>query len=411
MPVPPAHVDDPAADLLLRYATALHRAGAPAHRLEGMLDQLAAHLEAPITVFSMPTAVFATLGGGAGLGGRGDRTLLLRVEPGAPHLGRQAELDAVAEALLAGRSTPAEVLRALHDIEATPSPWPPVADVLAFAITGAGAATVLGGGPHEAAAGALAGTGVGLLGPLLGTRQGLQPLFEPLATALAMAVALLVHHLVTPIDVVLTTLGAVIVLLPGLALTTAITELATRNLVSGTARLSGALLTFLAMAVGAALAVPLGGVLPAAAATEPPAFAPWVGWAVLPALGLTLAVLLRARPADVGWVVLAPGIAVGCAQLGESVLGPLLGTGAAGFGLALVANLVARIRRRPASTLLVPGILLLVPGSRGLRAVLELVEHHVVSGIDGVFAAVLVATSLSVGVLMANVVVAPRRAL
>ena len=396
----------PRAALLLRMGTALHRAGTPAHRLEGVLDRLAEHLRVEAQIFSMPTAVFAAIGPT-----HAGRTVLLRVQPGGPDLGMQAELDAVAEGLLTNQLLPNGAHARLDKLEARDSPWSRLAGVFAFVGTGAAASVVLGGGPYEAATGAVAGLGVALLEWASARWVGLGNVFEPLATFFAMALSLLVHHLVAPIDVVSTTLGAVIVLLPGLSLTTSITELATRNLVSGTARLAGASVTFVSMAVGAALAVPLSEVLPPAPEVALPGLPDLARWGVLPVVGLMLAVLLRARLRDVGWVVLAPGLAMGLAVAGEAGLGPIAGVGAAAFGLALVSNVIARLRHRPASTLLVPGILLLVPGSTGLRAILRLVEHDVVEGVDGFFRAVLVATSLAAGVLMANVVVNPRQSL
>lgn len=397
---------DTRAALLLRFATSLHRAGTPAHRLEGLLDQLATNLGVKARIFSMPTAVFATLGPEGG-----ERTVLLRVAPGGLDIGRQAELDQIAEGVLAGTLPPERAVTAIEAVEARRSPWSGLATVLAFTGTGAAAAIVLGGGPYEAATSAMAGMGIGLFERLLGRWPALTTLFEPLSTFGAMALALVVHHLWAPIDVVSATLGAVIVLIPGLSLTTAVTELATRNLVSGTARLAGAVVTFLGMAVGAAVAAPLGGMLPPPPSVVPPGVAPWVPWAVLPVVGVTLAVLLRARPRDTGWVALAPLVAMALATVAAPAGGAVLGIGGAAFGLALVSNVVARLRRRPASTMLTPGILLLVPGSTGLRAVLRLVEHDVVAGVDGFFEAVLVATSLAAGVLIANIVVEPRRGL
>lgn len=392
--------------LLLRFAMALHRSGTPAHRLEGLLDQLSEHLKVEARIFSMPTAVFASLGPEPE-----SRTVLLRVDPGGLDIGHQAELDRIAEGVLDDEIPTERALLLLEALDAQRSPWSALASVLAFTGTGASAAIVLGGGPVEAACSAVAGAVVGLFDRAVGRWPSFGTLFEPASTFAAMCIAVLTHHLVAPIDVASATLAAVIVLVPGLSLTTSVIELATRNLASGTARLAGALVTFVSMAVGAAVAVPLGTVLPASPDLVPPAFDEWVRWAVLPVVGLTLAVLLRARPRDTGWVVLAPIVAMVASTAGSEWLGPVLGVGAAAFVLALVSNLIARLRRRPASTMLTPGILLLVPGTMGLRAILRLVEHDVVAGVDGFFEAVLVATSLAAGVLIANVVVRPRQGL
>ena len=58
---------------------------------------------------------------------------------------------------------------------------------------------------------------------------------------------------------------------------------------------------------------------------------------------------------------------------------------------------------------LVPGLLLLVPGSMGLRSMTSMLERDVVSGIDTAFAMILVSVSLVAGLLMANASVPPRR--
>ena len=77
--------------------------------------------------------------------------------------------------------------------------------------------------------------------------------FEPVASLMAAALAVVTAQFVSPLSIYVTTLAGLIVLVPGLTLTTAMTELATRDLVSGTARLMGAVLIFLEIGFGVAL--------------------------------------------------------------------------------------------------------------------------------------------------------------
>ena len=72
------------------------------------------------------------------------------------------------------------------------------------------------------------------------------------------------------------------------------------------------------------------------------------------------------------------------------------------FATALVANLYARFKRRPASIGLVPGVLLLVPGSVGMRALLE---DDVIGGLEVAFAGALIGASIVAGLLLANATV------
>ena len=71
----------------------------------------------------------------------------------------------------------------------------------------------------------------------------------------------------------------------------------------------------------------------------------------------------------------------------------------------------ARLADRPAMIPLVPGLLLLVPGSMGLRSLSSMLERDVVTGIDTAFAMLLVGVSLVAGLLMATASVPPRREL
>jgi uncharacterized membrane protein YjjB (DUF3815 family) len=56
-----------------------------------------------------------------------------------------------------------------------------------------------------------------------------------------------------PLSTYLATLGGLIVLLPGLTLSAAMSELNAQHLVSGTARLTGAIMRFLVLMFGVAL--------------------------------------------------------------------------------------------------------------------------------------------------------------
>ena len=57
------------------------------------------------------------------------------------------------------------------------------------------------------------------------------------------------------------------------------------------------------------------------------------------------------------------------------------------------------------------GLLLLVPGSLGLRGVSSLLDRDTLPGVESVFATVVVAMAIVAGLLIANAVVSPRRSL
>ena len=79
--------------------------------------------------------------------------------------------------------------------------------------------------------------------------------------------------------------------------------------------------------------------------------------------------------------------------------------------VGLVSNAYARKVDRPATVPLLPGILMLVPGSLGYRALDAFVSHDAVQGMDSAFRMTLVAMALAGGLLTANAVLKPRRVL
>ena len=77
--------------------------------------------------------------------------------------------------------------------------------------------------------------------------------------------------------------------------------------------------------------------------------------------------------------------------------------------VGVASNLYAYALRRPASVTLVPGILLLVPGSIGFRSLSSLLDREVVTGVETAFTMVLIGAGLVAGLLLANVLVPERR--
>src|SRR5690606_30564729 len=81
----------------------------------------------------------------------------------------------------------------------------------------------------------------------------LAPVLEPFTASIVSTLAFLVAGLTTSGSAYQTSLAGLVVLLPGLTFTIGLTELSTRHLASGTARLAGALVTFLGLGFGVAL--------------------------------------------------------------------------------------------------------------------------------------------------------------
>src|SRR5262249_19157843 len=191
--------------------------------------------------------------------------------------------------------------------------------------------------------------------------------------------------------------------LPGLTLSAAMSELSSQHLVSGTARLTGAIVRFLGLAFGVAIGSRVGhlafGAVPHVVATPLPG---WSEWLALALTAPAFAVLMRARPADFVaiWIVCVLAFAGG--RAGAQLLGSELGVFAGAFVAALASHLVARGRGTPALVTLSPALLLLVPGSVGFRSLALLLDREALDGIQAAFRMVLMFAALVAGLQIAG---------
>lgn len=406
-PLPPAQGNaDPRISFLLNLGRALHTSGYSADRLEEALSLACDQLGLEGHFFSTPTSIMASFGPQDD-----QRTFMLRVSPGDSNLAKLARVDQVTRDVLTGRLTPAEGTIAIGKIETAPPDYGPVLNTLAFGVVSGSAARFLGGGLAEIVVGTIAGLAIGGLALLAERHPGLARVFEPLAAFTGSVLVTLAAAAGAPVAVLVATLAAVIILIPGLTLTTAITELSTRHLASGTARLAGALVLLLGItfgiALGAKIVTLITGPVPR---VEPVPLPGWTLFASLVTVALGFVVLLKAEVRDVGYIIAAGGLAYVGARAGGNVLGAELGA----FGGALLTGVGSRFyskfTNRPSQIALVPGLLLLVPGSIGLRSFTEMLEGEAISGVEGVFRVALIAVSLASGILIARLIT-PRRAL
>ena len=349
---------------VLTLGRALHAYGTPSHRLEDILNRVCAQLGLEGQFFTQPTSIFAAFGPL-----ESQRTYLLRVEPGEVHLDRLAQVQDVVAGVLSGTLSPTAAAGRIEAIAASPSPYALGLVPVAFAISGAASSRFLGGGGREVAAAAIVGFVIGGLSLVAERRRALRRVFEPFAAFAATVIAGLLILVLGPYSIFIASLAGMIVLLPGLTLTTAMTELSSRHLAAGTARLSGAVMVFLSIGFGVALGGTLDqrlfGLPSAGAAVALPRWTELLALAVAP---LSLMVLLRAPRREAPWIMATCVLAFFGGRLGAATLGPELGLFLGSLTAGVASNAYARGLCRPAAVTLVPALLLLVPGSVGFRS-------------------------------------------
>lgn len=391
---------------ILHLARALHAHGYPAHRLESVLGDVSAKLGVEAQFFTTPTSIFAGFGAQDA-----QRTHLLRVEPGEPNLGHLSRLDAIMSDVLDSSITASEGSVRIAALLAEPPRWSRVQTLLAFVMSSAAVSCFFGVTVFEALVAAVLGLVAGLCALAASRTASLAPVLEPFTAGIVATLAFFIAGVTTSGNAYQTSLAGLIVLMPGLTFTIGLTELSTRHLASGTARLSGALVTFLGLGFGLALGAKLGAMLSALVLQGDAAFiiaTPRVPWWTEPIAALLapfcFAVLLRAERRDVGWIVLAGALAYVTARFAGRELGEQLGAFLGALVVSAGSNLLARWQRTTAMVTQVPGLLILVPGSIGFRSVTSMLGNETVLGIETAFRVAIVGISLAAGLLAGNVI-------
>ncbi len=397
----------PEITFVVKLAAALHAYGVPSHRLELEVDELLARFGLQGSVFSMPTGLLVSIGAP-----EEQRTSMIRIEPGEANLDKLVQLDELVDDVASGDVSAADGLRRIEKIVSSPPRYRSALVVLSFGVSSATACQFLGGRLREVLTSLLIGLLIGLLWLIAKRWQNGSFLFEPIAASLAAAIAIAAANLFGPLAVPPTTVAGLVALLPGLTLTTAMTELATRNLVAGTVRLVWAVVVFLEIAFGVALGNQAEHIFP-----HPPGPAivrmvtPLTGWVAAFIAPVAFAIRFYARPRDFGWIIAGGIMSLGGARFGALLFGPEFGAFTGAVFIRAVSYAYTRFTRRPSMVVQVPALMLLVPGAIGFGSVLSFLDKNAVSGVEAAFQMTLVAVSLVLGLLFANAILPPRKVL
>lgn len=378
--------------------------GVSSHRLQAYLERLAQLFDLEEASTATPRSITFVLWL------PGAETQVIRVVP-APassfDMARLAEVSALMDDLEAGAITLAAARQTLEAIDGRgkrPPRYGPFLLALGYALSGAGFAVLLSAAWWNVLGAALASLlvyGLTCLGPTVPALQ------RRLNLAAGFAVALLADGLARVVpggDPVIITVCGLVVLLPGYALTLGVAELSAGMTLSGLQRIVAGVMTLLYLFIGAVLATLLLHSLfslapPTAVAGRPGAWA----WLFAGLLTAGLAPIYQVRPLDFAWAILGGLLAYAGTRAGAD-FGYWQGAFLGAIAIGLYANLFAKNLRRPASIVLVPAIMVLVPGAGALlglqsgategAAQAVSAEWHTLANIAAIIAGLMTANAL-----------------
>lgn len=228
-------------------ACALLESGGETYRAEETVSRICAHYALDqVHVIAFPTGLFINL-----TRGEENFSTVRRIQKRATDLARVDQVNTVSRLLVDGRLSPQEALERLKNPPA--KSISPLVSTLCIALSAGFFCVLFGGGPFDFAVSAFCCGLVQFLCGKLRTQEFSAFMGSLIGSALTTAFALLITGLFSMGDTSPIIIGAIMPLLPGLAMTNAIRDTMRGDLVSGVARGAEALLVAVALGTGAGL--------------------------------------------------------------------------------------------------------------------------------------------------------------
>jgi len=338
-----------------------------------------------------------------------------RAEAGEINLGRLWEIDRLVESIDQGHLDFSEAPDRLRELSQSPPHHSMAGHAFSWALTGASFAILLSANPLNSLASAIISLLLFAMTRLCSNDQSWKPVTLIMVAFVAGFFSAAFAGLgINPPFVIL---SSIIIFIPGLSLTVALTEISVGHLISGSSRLVDATMTLLKLFFGTLSGIAVVSVLPLAGLTSSwdfgdlPDLPAWRVWPALLGLSLALGIAFNVPRQKMVWGMSAALIAFSSAKLGEAHFGMYSGMFLGALSVGLFSNLFARITKGPGSILMTQGIILLVPGSKVYAILNHWVSGEAILPSESAAKALVAFISLIAGLLFSNALLPARKSL
>ncbi|KAF9925873.1 hypothetical protein FBU30_004429 [Linnemannia zychae] len=392
-------------DLLIRLCKSLIRYGAPSHRIELAMEAMCKTFGIDGSFAFLPGLMMISFGDSDT---HTSETHLIKCAQGFD-MGRLAKVNSIARAVVYGDLEPGAALLELKLINNENPPYSIWVMLSSYALSsGLIAPLVFKGSWYDMLAGMGLGSVVGLTSLLASRYSVYSNVFEVSTSIVVAFVAKALRDYVCFTGVVL---SGIVMLLPGLSLTTAIMELSSRYMISGSVRMFYSLIYCLFLGFGLSIGSNLWDVF-----REPPpgdlkmgychpATEPW-RWILFPILAIAFNIQLYAVPKQWPMMIVCSSVGYAVSEFAALYWPHSLHIAAAvsAFVVGLLGNIYERLTHE------LGAILLIVPGGMGVRSSLLLLDQSGNAAQGSAFALqmIVVALSIAIGLFAATLIIYPR---
>lgn len=394
-------------NFIMLLAKSLHRYGASADRIENALKKVSEKLSIEADFFSLPTGIFASFSNEDS----SQHTRLCRMAPGKVNLEKLYLVDKTVDFVLDEQISLEEGNKFIYEILNQKARYNDHLVMISYALIAASISLFLNGSWYDSLFSGIFGLVVGFFAEST-KEERIDSIFDGLISFVVTIGSYFIYYLgwnISPSNVIVSSL---IYLIPGLGLTMAISELASQNLTSGTARLMGAIIILLKISFGIFIANVIAEsfnlvIIPPAPITV----SLLIKTIALIVASIGLIISFQVRPQDSIWILIMCFLSYYSSQIFLLFVGATASSFLAGAVVGAFSNFFARILNRPALIFLLPAILLLVPGTIGYKSLNFMFADNPIEGIRFAFETFSIALALVSGIYFGNILIKPDRQL
>ncbi len=394
----PRVAEDPESFLLI-CAKALHESGLPAHRLERMLEIASLKMGLKADFFISPGSVFASFNVGSQI-----VTHLKKVGEASLHLEKIDRIESLLNDVSNSKISIESGIQQLENIQTSATNYNGWITTLFFGISTGSAACVFGGGILEIVCSFIIGIGINGLFSFVRVFPRIEKLIVFIAAFYAFVIASVFNSLFIGFNKEVATICGLILLIPGFSFTVAITEMVNNHLISGLSKFTHSFVIFVMLALGIGVADKVMHVMLITT--------PKISAFILPSWSIAIAligvpvgfiVLLKAKRSDALWISFACWMSYIMFSFTSSFVDAPIAVFLSSVLLGFASNLFAKIKKRNSAIMLVPGMILLVPGSLGFFSISNLLQSNIVEGIEIALKMLTTSMALVMGIIVSDV--------
>ncbi len=393
-------------DFILLAAKSLHENGLPTHRVEDFIQKLCVSTQVEAELFTTPGSIFASIE----KDGVKYPHLVKVSQEGDLNLEKIDAIQEICKQISERKIDFPDGIQQLKTVNQLKSRYSNWLMILFFGLSTGSAACVFGGDLPEIICSLVIGLGIGGFNSLLIYFPRLGKVFVLISAIWACCIAAFFDHIYINFQRDIATVCGLIILIPGFSFTVSITEMVNNHLIAGLTRFTNAFITFAMIAIGIAVGMKFMGHInlsnPSLAIAE---LSSWVKWVALFFVPLGFMILFKAKQKDFIWILLACWCSYFSYVYGRTIFSEPVSVFLASLLLGIVSNLFSLVKKRNSSLLLVPGMILLVPGSLGFFSISHLVNSDVVAGLQTALSMLSTAMALVFGIIFSNILVKAER--